>query len=277
MRQSLHGVLDPDVEVPEGRIRDAVLLVPATIHARLEDMSFAEPGYWLRDHSIEVDGRVITRKAGEKIGAAYASWRAARRQDPSLFYRCREGDESTWQLAGVRVWFQPRATEDGSIAVWLNDLSVEEGDRFTLSSTDCVSSEHSPEVRLRKWLNNSPQHTIGIRQTAKQQVTDIRFAKLGKDAAEALKPHRRRLHRERCKEADFAPTLESKHFDLMHLVIAMQEACVRDNLENRGVFSSCEKFSRFLIFESRECIGIRQLEIHQCWGVCEITRHDAFK
>ena len=67
MRQSLHGVLDPDVYVPEGRIRDAVLLVPAAKPARLEDMSFAEPSYWLRDHSIDIDGHVIVRKAGDKV------------------------------------------------------------------------------------------------------------------------------------------------------------------------------------------------------------------
>jgi len=43
LRQSLHGVFDPTVEVPEGRIRDEVLSTHSAKHARLEDMSYAEP------------------------------------------------------------------------------------------------------------------------------------------------------------------------------------------------------------------------------------------
>ena len=58
---------DLDVEVPEGRIRDAVLLTHAARHARLEDMSFAEPTYWLRNHSYEADGKPVQRKAGDKV------------------------------------------------------------------------------------------------------------------------------------------------------------------------------------------------------------------
>ena len=69
MRQSLHGVFDPDVKVPEGRIRDAVLLTPAAKHAHLEDMSFAEPSYGLRDHTYEADCKLEKREAGAKVGA----------------------------------------------------------------------------------------------------------------------------------------------------------------------------------------------------------------
>ena len=39
LRQSIHGVFDPNVKVPEGRIRDAVLLTPAAKHAHLEHFS----------------------------------------------------------------------------------------------------------------------------------------------------------------------------------------------------------------------------------------------
>ena len=111
---------------------------------------------------------------------------------PALFYRHRSSD--SWRPGIVRIWFQQRSTEDGIIAAWLSDLNVEEGDRFSLNSTDCVASEHSPEMRLKKWLNNSVQHTVGMRQTWATQVTDLRFAKIGKDGAESTKSRRRRLH-----------------------------------------------------------------------------------
>ena len=67
MRQSLHNLLDPAELLFEGRIRDGVLLCHATRHARLEDMSFAEPSYWLRTHSVEMDGKLQQRKDGEKV------------------------------------------------------------------------------------------------------------------------------------------------------------------------------------------------------------------
>ena len=84
MRQSLHHYFDPDVELPEGRIRTAVLLVHGKEHARLEDMSFAEPSYWLRTHSFEVDGHTVERKAGDKVGALGFPWREARRKVASF-------------------------------------------------------------------------------------------------------------------------------------------------------------------------------------------------
>ena len=69
LRQSIHGVFDPNVKVPGGRIRDAVLLTPAAKHAHLEDMSFAEPSYGLRDHTYEADCKLEKREAGAKVGA----------------------------------------------------------------------------------------------------------------------------------------------------------------------------------------------------------------
>jgi len=56
MRQSMH---DLDFEVLEERIRDAVLLTHAARPARLQDMSFAEPGYRLRDHTLQPSGEKV--------------------------------------------------------------------------------------------------------------------------------------------------------------------------------------------------------------------------
>ena len=238
MRQSLHHYFDPDVELPEGRVRTAVLLVHGARHARLEDMSFAEPSYWLRTHRFEVDGHTVERKAGDKVGALGIRWRETRRKVPYLFYSSRDGEEKDWQPRHVLVWFQIKATEDGVIAAWLSDLIVQEGDKFSLSTTDCVASEHSPEMRLKKWLNNSVQHTIGMRQTAKTQVTDIRYAKIGKDGAKPMMTMRRRLHRKRARQHGKAPTLTSTHLDLMHIALAMQRECIKDNKKNKGVLKA---------------------------------------
>ena len=101
----------------------------------MEDMSFAEPSYWLRTQRFEVDGHTVERNAGDKVGALGFAWREARRKAPYLFYSSRDGEEKDWQPGDVRVWFQVRATEDGIIVAWLSDLIVKEGDKFSLSTT----------------------------------------------------------------------------------------------------------------------------------------------
>ena len=97
-------------------------------------------------------------------------------------------------------------------------------------STDANASEHSPEVRLKKWLNNSVQHTIGMRQTDKTQVTDVRFAKLAKDGANLMMATRRRLH--------LLFPMNSQHVDLMYIVTAMQYACKKNNTNENGVLKA---------------------------------------
>ena len=235
MRQKLSGLWDQNKERPEGKILDGILLTHGAKHARLEDMSFEEPSVWLRECSYELDGVVVPRKAGDRVGSLGAEWRDARRREAALFYSSREGPEEWWLPGKVRVWFQQKATEDSVIAGMLSDLIVEEGHRFALSTTDCVASEHSPQVQLKNWLNNQPKHTIGMRQTFRTQVTDLRYAKLGKDGAEACKHRRRRLHRLKAKQESATSSLVAKHLDMMHICLAMQQACVEDNEQKDGV------------------------------------------
>ena len=126
MRQCLEGHFDEELKVPTGKILDSVLLVPAAKHARLEDMSMYEPSLWLRDHKFEMDGIPIVRKKGQRVGTLGGPWRAARRRHPTLFYREREGEPTEWKHGLVRVWFQPKSTEDTIIASMLSDQIVED-------------------------------------------------------------------------------------------------------------------------------------------------------
>ena len=89
----------------------------------------------------------------------------------------------------------PKATEDTIIASFLSDMIVEEGRKYVLNSVDCVASEHSEYMTKKNYFSNQVKHTIGMRQTAKTQVTDIRYARLGKVAAEKEKQKRRKVHR----------------------------------------------------------------------------------
>jgi hypothetical protein len=53
------------------------------------------------------------------------------------------------------------------------------------------------------------------------QVTDVRFAKIGKDACKITKEHRRRLHRLMGKKQKAATSLIAKHTDMMAITLAI--------------------------------------------------------
>ena len=185
--------------MPVGKVLSGVLLGVATKHYRLEDMSYHEPAYWLRDHTFTLDGQPIERRKGQPIGQLGAEWRAARRKNRALFYAVGTDWSKTptdeWKPGAVRAWFAPKATEDTIIASFLTDLAVEEGYAYTMKTVDCVASEHSEFMELHNFMNNSIVHCIGMRQTAKTQVTDIREAVIGKCGGEKVKQKRRRLKR----------------------------------------------------------------------------------
>ena len=92
---------------------------------------------------------------------------------------------------------------------------------------------HDFPVRL---LNR--KSSIGMRQTAKLQVTDIREAVIRKRAATPIMASRRRLHRIAAKRKGVAPNMCSRHLDLMHIAIAMQRACIKDNENEKGILKA---------------------------------------
>ena len=152
--------------MPTGHIAASVLLTVAAKPARLEDMSYFEPAYWLRTHSFVLDGVTFTREKGQRVGALGADWREVRRQNRSLFYEvgCKwESSPDGWKPGPVRVWFQEKATEDTIIAAELSDLWREEGLGYALKSVDCVASEHTETMDARSFLNNQIQHSVGVR------------------------------------------------------------------------------------------------------------------
>ena len=178
-RQGLEGMFNMEMPMPVGRVLTGVLLCTAAKHYRLEDMSFFEPSYWLRTHRLTLDGKDIDRVKGTPVGSLGAEWREARRKNRALFYAPANWNRTPpdeWQPGRVRVWFAPKATEDTIIASFLTDLAVEEGYKYSMKTVDCVASEHSEFMELHNYMNNSVVHCIGMRQTAKTQVTDIREA-----------------------------------------------------------------------------------------------------
>ena len=69
---------------------------------------------------------------------------------------------------------------DEQVSCFLSELIVEEEYSQCLQSVDLFSGEHTDSTMLTNYLNQQVKHTIGPKVTSKVQVTDVRFAKLGK-------------------------------------------------------------------------------------------------
>ena len=156
---------------PDGETQD--LLSPVTSSDEGSDVWEAV------DHTI---GPHQTAKTQDLLSTTPLSeWREARRRVPACLYRNTRDQISCWT-----VWGQEKANEGSLIACWHSYLN-REAYASALVSTDCVSSARTDITKARKFSNNQVDHTIGPRQTATTQVTDIRFARLGKYVCEKVK------------------------------------------------------------------------------------------
>jgi len=79
-------------------------------------------------------------------------------------------------------------------------------------------------------------HTF--RQTAKLQVTDIRFARIGKASLQMHMAEQRKLKRMRACADGTAPELLAGAPDLIRSMEVVHQACVQDNARNNSVLAS---------------------------------------
>ena len=104
-----------------------------------------------------------------------------------------------------------------------------------MKSTDCVAAESTPQMEEKVFNSNQVSHKAGPRQTAKTQITDIRFSRLIKVAAEKFKRKRRRVHRLNGKIKRRHSNMDATKADLMEIAHRMHNAMVYDNKTNNGV------------------------------------------
>ena len=76
---------------------------------------------------------------------------------------------------------------DEPIACMMSDLLQREHPRAVLQ-VDMVGCEHTDSCLAVKYCNQQVQHTIGQKQTEKCQVTDVRMAKIAKEAQRQAEP-----------------------------------------------------------------------------------------
>ena len=85
------------------------------------------------------------------------------------------------------------------------------------------------------------------KQTARVQITDIRFAKLGKDALNKVKAKQRKALRAKARKEGVAAKLAKATYEIMDAMIMIHRACVDDNKTSLGVVKAA-RMSGYLAY-----------------------------
>ena len=181
----------------------------------------------------------MLREKGQLVKGLMRTWRQLRQKFPKLF------------KLGVRVWGQREMTMDEMICGLLTQTDREDlerrGHSQSVLQVDLFGGEHTEYSLDQKWLANQPQNTIGQKQTAKLQLTDIRFAKLAKVRQERHKPKIRTKLRRAAGRLGKAAQMCLKGRLKLEMACEMHAACVEDNENNQGVLTAARS-SGYLAF-----------------------------
>ena len=91
------------------------------------------------------------------------------------------------------------------------------------------------------YVSNQVQHMTGPRQTANIRITDVRFARMIKQAGEKVITHCRRVRRVKTKLNGRSPDSNSTKLDVMYITHAMHAAMAADNIKNKGVVKAARE------------------------------------
>ena len=158
----------------------------------------------------------------------------------------------------VLIYGQKEACEDEAICCMLAELLHAEHPDGCLLSVDMFGGEHTACSAANQFCLNQVMHTVGPHVTAKQQITDIRFAKLGKDAQKVEARKIRRGQRMRAVQDGTAARLTASALDCLRLARAMHAATVQDNADYNYVLK-CYRMAGYLLTKPTPS-GLQMLE-----------------
>ena len=130
-------------EAPTSYKGKSILLVPSKWHCRVSDIDL-ETLTWNKDVEYTTSQNEVRRfKKGEKVGSLLRGWTSALMK--------MEPEERASTLERIEIWGQPRAWTDELISVWVVEFIKREHGK-ALVFADCLSSQWTPSVLLRAWL-----------------------------------------------------------------------------------------------------------------------------
>ena len=242
-RQGCYGYFKkgkPGQQAPriKGVMLDSILFVNCDTFCQLENIC-RFTNTWLYDEDFWLNGRHVVRKAGDKVPAGLLkTWRQERDRSPELFEQ------------GVLVWGSPNAYQNEVACSAHSKLLAREMPNGCLDLVDMFSGELTEHMESMNWLHNQVKAVIPPKQTAKAQVTDLHFSRIGKVAGNEAKRILRIAQKRAASNKGEAAKHESGPFECLTIVIAMHKRCSEDAAV--GMVEQVFRKSGYLAFDFGE-------------------------
>ncbi len=134
---------------------------------------------------------------------------------------------------------QPNASQDAILGHWHSELIAEEcrecGEEAAIHTVDCFMGELCESVEQHKHVVGQVTHVVDVKQTGKQQVTDLRFGRLAKVSLEPVLARQRCKKRRKAEHMDSAAVLLSNTSDMAEAMRTVHRACEDDNEQNNSI------------------------------------------
>ena len=207
---------------PKGESKTAILVVSCKQPVYLPWMKKGEY-VWAKNHTVKIDGKEVVRKEGEPVeNNLFRSWWELREAQPHLFEQ------------GVAVAGQQACNQDEAICFVESELLTEEHVQC-IHVQDMLGSAATEAIREHAFKTGNPRSTIGMHQTSRLQVTDVRRSKRGKQGAQAWKREKNRMKSSRARKEGVATHLINSNAEILQCAISMRQSIVTDDIENEGV------------------------------------------
>ena len=222
----------------KGQMLQSILFVQCSTFCRLENIC-RHSRTFLEDEDFWLNGAHTVRKAGDKVPSnLMKAWVDERDRHPDLFEQ------------GVLIWGSPNAYQNEVACSAHSKLLEKECPNGCLDWVDMFSGELTEHMEAVNFLRNQVKSVIPPKQTAKAQVTDLHFSRVGKAAGNAEKQKLRLAQKRVASAKGEAAKHESGPFECLTIVNAMHKKCVED--ASRGKVEEVFRKTAFLAYDFGE-------------------------
>ena len=216
---------DPEAAAPEALNWNGALVVKASVHARLQNIS--SNSTWLEDEEFIYAGRKIMRKAGKSAGKVLKSYVDLRNEHPEWF-------------ENLEVYSQPAAVVDSVIMKWMLE---EQCKSFPCSlwCRDMLAAGQSSQTRLVQSLAQQLPSRVYGGVTCLIQVTDTDFSWSFKAGVAQAQLQERQEQKLAAKALGVTPEFKCSHREIVKIIVKAQQAQAEREMERPWILASARR------------------------------------
>jgi hypothetical protein len=224
-RHVILNYADPSAEQPKALNWRGALIVKASVHARLHNIS--ENSQWLEDEEYIYAGRKVSRQQGKSAGRVLKSYVVLRKQHPEWF-------------ENLEVYCQPAAVVDSVIMKWMLEDQCK-AFPCSLWCRDMLAAGQSGQTRLVQSLAQQIPSRVYGGVTCLIQVTDTDYSWSFKAGVAQAQLKERQEQKLAAKALGVTPEFKCSHREIVKIIHEAQKAQQLRELEKPWILGAARR------------------------------------